>query len=69
MELGLRIPIVSRIPDSGFLVLYSGFQSPGFWIPQLKFRGFRIPHPKNFPDSVIWGQVLKSKSCVNQARY
>ena len=27
--------------DSGFLELYSGFQSPGFWIPQTKFQ--RIP--------------------------
>ena len=44
------MPILVRatwIPDSnalvvfGFLELYSGFQSPGFWIPQAKY--FRIP--------------------------
>jgi len=37
--------------DSGFqfasgLELYSGFQSPEFWFPQLKFLGFRIPQAK-----------------------
>ena len=30
----LWIPVVKW--DSGFLKLYSGFQSPGFWIPQAK---------------------------------
>ena len=40
MELGFRIAINSGIPDSGFLKLYSGFQSPELWISQVKI--FRI---------------------------
>ena len=39
-ELGFQIPVVSGY--TGFLELYSGFQCPGFWIPQLKFPGLRI---------------------------
>ena len=49
-------------PDSnrtGFLELYSGFQSPGFPISQLKSPGFRIPQQKfpglQNPDSPMWG--------------
>ena len=48
-----------RIPDSRFQVLefpdsfgvYSGFQSPRFWIPQAKI--FRIPEP----DSLIYVEL------------
>ena len=32
--------------DSGFLELYSGFQRPGFSIPQEEFRKFWIPYAK-----------------------
>jgi len=32
------------IPDSGFLELFSGFQSPGFQIPQVKI--YRIPETR-----------------------
>ena len=39
VDLGFRIPIVSG--TSGFLQLYSGFEGPGFWIPQTKIS--RIP--------------------------
>ena len=35
-----EIPIVTEW-DSGFLELYSGFQIPGFWIPEAKM--LRIP--------------------------
>ena len=45
VDLGFRIPIVSGI--SGFLQLYSGFEGPGFRIPQTKIS--RIPsHRKIF---------------------
>ena len=40
------IPDSNCLWDSGFLELYSGFQNPGFWIPQAKFfpdSGIRIP--------------------------
>ena len=37
-----RIP-VSRVLNSGFLWLHSGYQSPRFWIPQAKIS--RIPEP------------------------
>ena len=64
---GLRIPITgfqiffSRtwIPDSncqwdsGFLHLYSGFQGPGFRIPQAKISKIPDSKCKNFPDSGI----------------
>ena len=53
VELGFPILIVYN--DFGFLELYSGFQSPGFWNPQgkssqlqgfhkQKFIGLRNPH-------------------------
>ena len=54
--------------DSGFLELFSGFESPGFRIPQAKLPGFRILEAKIswiqdsgskiYPDSSIWGDVL-----------
>ena len=37
-SLGFRI-LCQR--DSGFLEVYSGFQSPGFWIPQAKISWIR----------------------------
>ena len=40
--------------DSGFLELYSGFQSPGFRIPQQKFPTFRNV------DSLIWGRPVNA---------
>ena len=40
--------------DSGFLELYSGFQSPGFHIPQQKFSTFRNV------DSLIWGRPVNA---------
>ena len=46
-NLGFWIPAFSWNLDSGLLGLYSGFQSPGFQIPQGKFS--RIPE---FPDSL-----------------
>ena len=46
-NLGFWIPAFSWNLDSGLLGLYSGFQSPGFQIPQAKFS--RIPE---FPDSL-----------------
>ena len=56
LELGLWILIVSE-----FLKLYSGLQSPGFRIPQVKFSGFRIPQAKIFripvSDSLSWGEA------------
>ena len=55
VELGLRILIVRG--DSGFLELYSGFQSPGFQIQQEKGR---------FPFSQISGI---SSSAVNGTRF
>ena len=39
---GFRFP-VSRVLNSGFLWLHSGYQSPRFWIPQAKIS--RIPEP------------------------
>ena len=39
----------SRWWDSGFLELYSGFQSPGFQIPQTK--------RSRIPDSLTWVEV------------
>ena len=61
VEPGFRTLIVSGIRDSGFLELYSGFQSQGFGFHKQKFPGFRIPQAKisripdftskNFPDS------------------
>ena len=44
--------------DSGFLELFSGFQSPGFRIPQAKLSWIQDSGSKNFPDSFIWGDVL-----------
>ena len=44
------IPDSNHKGDSAFLDLYSGFQNPGFRIPQEKFPGF---HKKNFPNSGI----------------
>ena len=35
-----------NLRDSGFLELYSGFQNPGFRIPQANFRRFWIPQAK-----------------------
>ena len=40
--------------DSGFLELYSGFQSPGFRIPQQKFPTF------GNVDSLIWGRPVNA---------
>ena len=37
--------------DSGFLKLYSGFQSPGFQIPQAKSPEFQNP------GSLSWGEL------------
>ena len=45
-------PDSSRLRDSGFLELYSGFQNPGFPISQIKSPGLRIPQQK-FPGSGI----------------
>ena len=55
---GFRIPVLrvsgtwildsNRLRDFGFRKLYSGFQSPGFWIPQSKFHPFRILQAKIF---------------------
>ena len=39
--------------NSGFLELYSGFQSPGFRIPQVKFSRFPDSTSKYFTDSGI----------------
>ena len=64
---GFRIPITgfqiffsgTWIPDSncqwdsGFLLLYSGFQGPGFRIPQTKISKIPDSKCKNFPDSGI----------------
>ena len=52
-ELGFWIPIVSMIPDSGFLELYSGFQSPGFLILRAKIS--------RFPESLFsYGSYLRT---------
>ena len=51
VELGFRIPIVSWIPR--FLQLHSGFQGPGFRIPQAKISKIPDSPYKNFPDSGI----------------
>ena len=40
--------------DSGFLELYSGFQSPGFHIPQQKFPTFRNV------DSLVWDMPVNA---------
>ena len=37
----------NRYWDSGFLELFSGFQSPGFRFPALKFLGFQILQAKS----------------------
>lgn len=39
--------------DSEFLELYSGSQSPGFQIPQVKISWIPDTTRKNFPDSVL----------------
>ena len=44
--------------DSGFFVPYYGFQSPGFWILQQTFTGFRFPEERisriRNPESLTW---------------
>ena len=47
VELGFWIPVVTAIPDFLFLELYSGFQSPGFLISQVKIPGFLILQEKS----------------------
>ena len=51
VELGFPILIVYN--DFGFLELYSGFQSPGFWNPQEKVPSFRDSTSKNLSDCGI----------------
>ena len=51
VELGFRIPIVAGF---GLLEMFSGFQSPGFRIPQAKFSPqVTDSTSKNFADSGI----------------
>ena len=53
------IPVfVSGTLDSGFLVLYSGFQNPGFRIPQEKISRFRNPDSLTRGSVVSWEDVL-----------
>jgi len=63
---GIVILDSNRYWDSRFLVLYSGFQSPGFQIPPAKFyiSGFHKQKIYQIPDSefgiplkhLIWGE-------------
>ena len=50
---GTWIPDSNCYWDSGFLHLYSGFQGPGFRIPQAKISKIPNSKCKNFPDSGI----------------
>ena len=50
---GTWIPDSNCYWDSGFLHLYSGFQGPGFRIPQAKISKIPDTKCKNFPDSGI----------------
>ena len=57
---GFRIRVIgtwildsNRLRDFGFLKLYSGFQSPGFRIPQSKISPIPDSTSKNFSDSGI----------------
>ena len=49
MEVGLRIVIVSA-GDSEFIERYTGFQNPGFQIPQARFSQISDSTSKNFAD-------------------
>ena len=65
LDSGFRIPIV-RV--SGFLEVYHGFQSQGFWIPQVKFsRRIQDSTNNNFQDSGFHKQkfpgVSESPKC------
>ena len=52
VELGFQTPIVKW--DSGFLKLYSGFQSPVFLIHKKNFPDSEIQFRN--PDSLIWSE-------------
>ena len=46
----------NRLWDPGFLELFSGLQSQGFWIPQAKFSRipkFEFPHMRRLVPSLI----------------
>ena len=45
MNSGFQVRCLSLV-ESGFLELCSGFQSPGFQIPERKFAGFRVAQAK-----------------------
>ena len=45
MNSGFQVRCLSLV-ESGFLELCSGFQSPGFQIPERKFSGFRVAQAK-----------------------
>ena len=45
--------------DSGFLELFSGFESPGFRIPQAKLSWIQDSGSKIYPYSSIWRDVLR----------
>ena len=45
MNSGFQVQYLSLV-DSGFLELCSGFQGPGFQIPQRKFAGLRFAQAK-----------------------
>jgi len=50
---GIWIPDSNRKWDSGLLELYSGFQTPGFWIPEANISQIPDSASKYFPDSGI----------------
>ena len=54
---GTRFQLLPWNLDSGLLGLYSGFQSPGFQIPQAEFS--RIPE---FPDSLTLGCKIQGST-------
>ena len=81
VDLGFKILIVRGIPD--YLELHSGFQRPGFQIPQAKIARIRESTGKNFlysgfhrqkfpgfgnPDSLTWGDK-KRKRFHNSVSY
>jgi len=56
---GMWILDSDRYPDSGFLELYSGYQSPGFQIPQAKISRIPSHGATQIEYFAEWAQVLE----------